>query len=337
MQEPRNRSTVVSRMTRAGIGAAIVGGLLLAGCGGGGSSDSDQISTMLQTYYEHPAAGQCKSLTTDHYRSVVYGGSGDGALEACEAHQGSRKTMPVVNRTVFVNNVRVDGDKAVAEVRAGGITATESLVKSGDEWVLDSEASPFIRPEGGPAYGAPVENPGPQEFGSPVPFTSIPGIPPSAAVTLVAGEPIDPGKDHDGAGQIKGRIGNDFGKLGKVQTLRFINLPITLTNTGSKPFRGEVAGAAFDQSGHEFAPLNARDITQLAPPGRAPDWAEGEEKGIPPHASVTRYLTFAVPVGDRIVKWHVEPNVLSRPNTVTSMEPEDGATYRKAPAGNNPT
>ena len=281
MQRTGSWSPAVTKLVRAGVGAGAVLALALAGCGGGGASDSDQITQALQTYYEHPAAAQCKSMTTAHYRSVVFGGSGAGSEEACEYHQSTRKTMPTVNRTVFVDNVRVEGAKAVAEVRAGGITVTETLTKSGGEWLLSDEASPFIRPGGGPAVGAPKPKTGPLEFGTPAQFTSIPGIPPTAAVTLVAAEPIDPGQDLGGAAKTKGRVGNDFGKLGPVETLRYVNLPITLVNTGSTPFRGEVSGAAFDSHGHEFAPLDPRDIAQRTPPGRRPDWTEGEEKGIP--------------------------------------------------------
>jgi hypothetical protein len=90
---------------------------------------------------------------------------------------------------------------------------------------------------------------------------------------------------------------------------------------------------ATDESGREFTPLDRRDIAQRNGfLGRLPDWTTGEAQGIAPGASVTRFLTIAVPVDSRIVEWRVQPNVLSGPGTVTTLEPIDGVTYR-APSG----
>lgn len=334
MKESRNWSPAFSKPHLLGLGLAALLLLGAVGCGGGsggsggdtgGSSDSDQITKALRSYYEHPDPQKCESFTTERYRDTVYGGSGAGALSACKTHQSERQAMPALNRTAFVNHVRVDGDHAVAEVQGGGITITESLVKSGGGWRLADEQSPFSPPPGG---GVTLKPYGPQAFGTPETFTNIPGISSPAAVKIVALSPIDPGQERTGAEQGSGRIANDFGKLGPVEELRFINLPVTLTNTGKTPFRGEVAASGFDKTNHEFTPLDRRDIAQRSSlRGRAPDWTEGEDKGIAPGASTTRYLTFAIPVGDQIVKWKVEPNVLSSPNTVASMEPLDGVTY----------
>jgi hypothetical protein len=306
----------------------LLGGLLLAGCGGG-SSDADRVAALLRDYYEHPAAGQCVSSTTDGYRSTVYGGSGSAAITACREHQEGRDEMAAIKRAVFVDNVRVEGEKAVAEVRAGGVTATDSLVKKDGKWLLDDESSPFTHGGEAPGFGsANEEASGPNAFGQPATFNSIPGIPPSTSVAVSAKAPLDPGTDRRGEKAAVFRFGNDFGQPGKPKKVRFINLPVKLTNLGNKPFRGEVEGFAFDASGYEFAPLNPRDITQRGGVfGRLPDWTSGEERGIAPGASTTRYRTFAVPVGDRIVKWVLKPAVLSRPNTVTSLEPLEGVIY----------
>jgi hypothetical protein len=329
MRPPISSQSFAGRL-RLCLGLAVALGLALAGCGGGGSSDGDQITQVLRAYYERPAEAQCNAATTANYRSVVFGGSGAASLAACRYHQSTRAAISKLDRAVFVENIRVEGDDALAEVRAGGITVTESLVRSGKGWRLDDEKSPFTHPPGSPVTGLPPKQIyGPQEFGTPASFTNIPGISAKADIKIEADEPIDPGQDVEGKTEDKGRLGNDFGRLGPVQTLRYVNLPITLTNTGTTPFRGEVAGAAFDARGHEFTPLDPRDITQRAAEGRKPDWTAGEEKGIAPGASTTRYLTFWIPVGDRIVKWQVEPNALSGPGTIASMEPEEGVTYRK--------
>ncbi|HEX2392139.1 MAG TPA: hypothetical protein VHI77_04395 [Solirubrobacterales bacterium] len=307
--------------------ASLLGGVVLSGCGGG--SDSDRIGAVLRDYYEHPAARQCAASTTDKYRSRVYGGSGGAALAACRERQQARSAMTAVQRAVFVDNVRIDGDVAAAEVHAGGITATEALIKRDGEWLLDDEASPFTH--GGALSPAAREHPettGPKTLGQPATFNSVPGIPPAASVRIVAENPIDPGTDREGETTGVFRFGNDFGHPGRPRRVRYVNLPVMLTNLGKAPFRGEVEGFAYDASGYQFAPLNPRDITQRGGVfGRLPDWASGEEKGIAPGQSTTRYLTFAVPAGVPVVKWVVKPALLSRPGTVMGLEPLEGVTY----------
>ncbi len=319
--------------------AAIVATAALAGCGGGGSSGAGasapsgtaQIKALLFSYYEHPSPGKCDQLTTDAYRSKVFGGSGADALAACREHQEDRaEAMGATERTVFVGEVRIKGTEAVAEVRSGGISSTEALVEKHGKWILDDESSPFTHGGEGPAFGGTDEAAiGPLAFGESASFDSIPGIPPATSVKVTAEAPIDPGVDRRGQKTDVFVFGNDFGQPGKPKKARFINLPVKLTNTGTMPFRGEVEAFGFDRSGYEFAPLDPRDITQRGGIfGRLPDWTSGEEKGIAPGASTTRYLTFAVPVGVRIVKWVLKPSVLSRPNTVTSLEPLEGAIFK---------
>jgi hypothetical protein len=299
--------------------------LALASCGGG--SDEDEIRDLVTDYYEHSAATQCETLTTEKFRSAVYGGDGEGALEACEEHQRLRGETPKIERTAFVDHVQIDGDRAVAEVRGGGVTLTDQLIQTDNGWKLDDEASPFHRSANAPELGLEEEGE-PRPFGSPAQFTNFPGISGPMAITLVVRDPIDPGFERSGATRAKGRIGNPFGQPGPVQELRFVNLPVTLTNTGKRPFRGDIGVFATDEHGREFTPLDLREITQGAALfGRTPDWAEGEAKGIPPGASATRYLTIALPVRDRIVEWRVEPSVLSGPHTLASMEPLEGVTY----------
>ncbi|MGB7685876.1 MAG: hypothetical protein WBL45_08860 [Solirubrobacterales bacterium] len=314
---------------------AVVFAALLVGCGGGGSSDEEQVRELLLAYYEDSAPAQCETMTTARFRSVVYGGSGDGAMAACKEHQRGRQETTELNKAVFVDQVRIDGDRAVAEVRGGGITQTEGLVKAADKWRLDDEASPFHESGGTLPDTKAAEDAAKKEkesrkvFGEPARFTNIPQFPPPAAVTLVAKTPIDPGTDRTGAEGAKGRLGDEFGQPGPVTEFRFVNLPITLTNTGTRPFRGEVGATATGKSGREYVPLDRRDIAQGGGVlGRLPDWTAGEPDGIAPNASTTRYLTVAVPVNDRIVEWRVEPHVLSEPGTVMLMEPIEGVTYR---------
>jgi hypothetical protein len=135
--------------TLAVIGLAA--GFQLIKAGFDDDSPAAQIEAALSGYYEDPAPGQCAQLTTARFRSTVYGGSGQGALEACREHQEARAEMPELDRTVFIEQIRVDGDEAVAEVRAGGVSLIESLVEEGGEWRLDDEVSPFHDSAGGEA------------------------------------------------------------------------------------------------------------------------------------------------------------------------------------------
>jgi hypothetical protein len=301
---------------------------VLVGCGGG-SSDSDQITSLLRDFYEHPRAGQCDSSTTDGFRATVYGGSGEGALVACREHQEGRAEMAATARTAFVDNVRVEGAQAAAEVRAGGMTLTDSLVKRHGEWRLDDEDSPFSQRNEVPSPVTPEgQAPGALAFGQSASFHGIPGVPPATSISVTAEAPIEHGVDRRGERSGEFQFGDDFGVPGKPQRVRFVNVPVKLTNDGQTPFRGDVEGFGFDAEGHQFVPLNPRDIGQSGGVlGRLPDWTSGEEKGIAAGASTTRYLTFAIPAQDQIVKWVLKPSLLIGPGSVSSLEPLEGATY----------
>ncbi|HEX6666313.1 MAG TPA: hypothetical protein VF081_06940 [Solirubrobacterales bacterium] len=305
--------------------------LIVNGLNGDDPDDSARIEEILTGFYEEPALGQCGSLTTDRFRSAVYGGSGDGALEACREHQEARAKLAKLDRSVFIDHIEVDGEKAVAEVRAGGISLTESLVKENDEWLLDDEASPFHDSDGSKELvGAEAEqDAAPKSFGDSSRFTNIPGFGPDVAISLVPRPPLDPGQDRSGREQASIIYGNAFGQPGKPTRSRYVNLPITLVNTGEKPFRGDIGGFATTANGRQLTPLDARELTQQGPLfGRMPDWAVGEPKGIAPGASSTRYLTFVLPLDQEIVEWQLEPRILSGPGSLAAMESLDGNTYR---------
>jgi hypothetical protein len=299
--------------------------------GDDGGDDIARIEAALSDYYEDPVPGQCALLTTESFRSTVYGGSGEGALEACRQHQEARAKMAKLDRSVFVDHVEVDGEKAVAEVRAGGISVTDSLVEEGGEWRLDDEVSPFHDSAGSTALNAAEaeQDADPKDLGSPSRFTNIPGFGPSVAITLVPKQPVDPGEDKTGAKSARIRFLNVFGQPGKLTEVRFVNLPITLVNTGKQLFRGEIGLFAVADNGRQLIALDRRELTQRdGLLGRLPDWKVGEAKGIAPGESSTRYLTVAVPVGQEIVEWVIEPRLLSGRDSVSSMESLDGNTYR---------
>ncbi|HEX5609762.1 MAG TPA: hypothetical protein VFX45_06700 [Solirubrobacterales bacterium] len=313
------------------IGLAFGVQLIVNGLGGDGEDDEARIESALSSYYEEPAPGQCSLLTTDRFRSAVYGGSGEGALEACRQHQEARAKMAKLDRVVFVDHVEVDGEKAIAEIRAGGITATESLVEEGGEWRLDDEASPFH--DSGGSAGLEVaeaeQEATPKDLGAPSRFTNIPGYGPDVSITLVPKQPVDPGEEKTGAKSARIRPLNVLGQPGKLTEVRFVNLPITLVNTGEQPFRGEIGLSAIADNGRELIALDRRELTQHdGLLGRLPDWKVGEVKGIAPGETSTRYLTIAVPVGQEIVEWGLEPRLLSGRDSVSSMASLDGSTYR---------
>jgi hypothetical protein len=299
--------------------------------GDDGGDDAGRIEAVVGEYFEQPVPGQCALLTTERYRSTVYGGSGEGALEACRQHQEARAKMEKLDRAVFVDHVEVDGEKALAEVRAGGISTTESLVEEGGEWRLDDEVSPFHDFGGSGSLEATEaeQEATPKDLGTPSRFTNVPGFGPEVSITLVPKQPIDPGEDKTGAKSARIRPLNVLGQPGKLTEMRFVNLPITLVNTGKQPFRGEIGLSAIADDNRELIALDRRELTQHdGLLGRLPDWKVGEVKGIAPGESSTRYLTIVVPVGQEIVGWALEPRLLVGRDSIASMESLDGSTYR---------
>jgi len=109
----------------------------LAGCGGGGNSDEDQITDAITTSATTNTDSNCTELQTQRFLEQIEFATGAEAVKECKS------SGPDSNAdSVEVSNIEVDGDTATADAAITGAafngqTLTISLVKEGDQWKLD--------------------------------------------------------------------------------------------------------------------------------------------------------------------------------------------------------
>jgi hypothetical protein len=98
----------------------------LAACGGG-SSDSDDVKGLAKQVANSDEK-VCDHVTADFLKAV------GGTKEKCRqsARQDTSKTKPKVG------HVKVDGDKATAELSDGKATATLQFTKKDGDWQIAS-------------------------------------------------------------------------------------------------------------------------------------------------------------------------------------------------------
>ena len=117
------------------VGAAALGTLGIAGCGGG-DSDEDQINETIETAFTSDDPELCDSITQDLLEELT-SETGEEALQQCEEQVG--ETEP--NESVEISEVNVEGDTATATFEAvggdspGHVEAT--LVKEDGDWKFD--------------------------------------------------------------------------------------------------------------------------------------------------------------------------------------------------------
>jgi hypothetical protein len=117
------------------VGAAALGTLGIAGCGGG-DSDEDQINETIETAFTSEDSELC-DLITQSLLEELTDETGEQALEQCRERVG--ETEP--NESVEISEVTIEGDEAKATFKAiggddpGNVQAT--LVKEDDDWKFD--------------------------------------------------------------------------------------------------------------------------------------------------------------------------------------------------------
>jgi hypothetical protein len=142
--------------------------------------------------------------------------------------------------------------------------------------------------------------------------------------------PIDPGVSRAGSttaavryfshvelsssGRVKSRSGHTV-------RARFVNLAVTVTNTSRAVLRVVITGGAIDAGGTSFPTAARQEVTYQGPLGRLPDWTAEIGPAVAPGKSVTEYLTFAVPIDDRIAVFEVDPRRETSGTSVTSLNP----------------
>lgn len=161
-------------------------------------------------------------------------------------------------------------------------------------------------------------------LGTPVRFRNIPGLAPRAALVLVAGPPVDPGWAADGTSVLSlptSLVWPSPGAGGRL-TVRFVNVPVTVTNLGRAPLRVALTGAATDEQGRDTAEVNRDDSAWPGPHGRQPDWTSRRNPPIEPGTRATRYITFPIAQGSRMTVFSVWPMAVTSSGGTTEMSPE---------------
>ncbi len=113
--------------------AATLAALLLAGCGGGGPSDEEQITATIERAFTQSDPKLCGELLTPLFIKTFY-----GTQAKCEQTASQRANAS----TVAVLKTTVKGDLATSLIKATGGSAspkptTLRLVKDGGIWKID--------------------------------------------------------------------------------------------------------------------------------------------------------------------------------------------------------
>lgn len=161
-------------------------------------------------------------------------------------------------------------------------------------------------------------------LGTPVRFRNIAGLLPRAALVLVAGQPVDPGWGENGTGDAlipTGLVWPSSG-AGGIVTVRFVNVPVTITNLGRAPLRVLLAGSATDEQGRVAAEIKRDDSEWPGPHGRRPDWTSRRNPPIKPETRATRYITFPIEQSSRAIVFSLSPMSVSSSGMTSLLSPE---------------
>jgi hypothetical protein len=106
------------------------------GCGGG-KSDEDQVSDVIEQTATTSSKENCTELETQRFVEQNTFETGKAAVKSCIDDTGSSNAD-----SVEISDVKIDGDKATATVAVtgsafGGQTLKVSLVKADDQWKMD--------------------------------------------------------------------------------------------------------------------------------------------------------------------------------------------------------
>lgn len=138
----------MSRLHYGVLAAALVlAAAALSACGSSSSSSADDsaITAAITKAATSGDPAACTSVQTPAFNAQTSGGNGNGdPTAACEKSAASTAA-----KTVDVTNIKVDGDKATADVAITGATldgqtVAIALVKQGGQWKLDKVNS-FVK------------------------------------------------------------------------------------------------------------------------------------------------------------------------------------------------
>lgn len=107
--------------------------------------------------------------------------------------------------------------------------------------------------------------------------------------------------------------------------MRYINLPVTVTNVGPGAVRVIITGGATDDRGREANSVLRDNVAWPGPHGRQPDWTSSQSPPIAPGAHATRYITFPLERTSQVATFSLSPQLLSSGREL--MSPQD-VTFR---------
>jgi hypothetical protein len=237
--------------------------------------------------------------------------------DGCRKHL--RQLAKVPPRTVRVIDIRRQGPVADAHIRVDNIDSTVKLVLTSGQWQIDDTVS-----QGGSARTnlaqARQEALARQKtrtvgLGQPVRFAPVAGIGPSMNFSVTVLRVVPDGFARNGVSSGTAPLTDDFGTVtNKGVAYRVVNVQVRVSNHGPASFRGTFSASVIGTGG--------RTWPAAVHVGRRPDWTDGESHGIKPGHGSTRWITVAMPAAGLPKTVKLEPEVLSKPNTVTAVTPE---------------
>lgn len=296
----------------------------LAGCGGSkqptptaGSGDAAIRDAVMRSYASTDARDCTRVFTTAFIQAAFQGVAG------CRAHMRENAKLPP--RTVRIVRIHRDGPVADARIRVDNFDTTVKLVLTGRTWQVDdtigaqgSARTNLAQSRAAAAARAKVDTP--VALRAPVRFRPIAGIGPRTSFSVTVLRVVASGHTRNGVSSATAPLVDDFGTVTKKRVrYRVVNVLVRLRNQGPAPFRGTFSAFVIGTGGRTWPAIRHT--------GRAPDWTDGERRGIAPGRSATRWVTVAMPARGRPRLVELRPEVLSGPSTVAAVEPE-GARWR---------
>jgi len=133
---------------RAAIGGLAAAAVLVAGCGGSGTSNADQIKKVINTYYDAFANGDsataCEQLTKNTVKSLEKQAKGRACSDVLNdaLQQPDYSTIAQKLKNAKISKITVLNDKATAQIDVPGvhgkgvIRTAVALQKEGNSWKI---------------------------------------------------------------------------------------------------------------------------------------------------------------------------------------------------------
>src|SRR4051794_8881489 len=289
--------------------------VLVAGCGGAAKTPPHPPAPAdgaipQAVLHSHPstAPAVCTRVFPPSFIDAAFQG-----VPGCQTHLKDLAKLPP--RTIRVISIRRDGPVADARIRVDSFDQTVKLVLSGRQWQVDDtvgdsgSAKTNLAQSRAGALAQKATN-APVALRRAVAFAPIGGIGPDVHFGAAVVRVDRTGFTRTGARTGRGPVANQFGAVKRRSVLfHVVNVRVRLTNRGPKPFRGTLSGFVYANGKRPWPAM--RHV------GRRPDWTDGEQRGIAPGRSATRWVSFALPVSSgapRIVE--LEPELLAGRDTV---------------------